>query len=51
MAPLLGEHPTAFAYLLEAFERLVTPPIEVAVVGPPDDARHRVTPGASCADG
>jgi uncharacterized protein YyaL (SSP411 family) len=36
MAPLLGEHPTAFAYLLEAFERLVTPPIEVAVVGPPD---------------
>ena len=35
MAPLLGEHPTAFAYLLEAFERLVTPPIEVAVVGPP----------------
>ena len=36
MAPLLGEHPTAFAYLLEAFERLVTPPIEVAVIGPPD---------------
>jgi uncharacterized protein YyaL (SSP411 family) len=38
MAPLLGEHPTAFAYLLEAFERLVTPPIEVAVVGAPGDA-------------
>jgi uncharacterized protein YyaL (SSP411 family) len=38
MAPLLGEHPTAFAYLLEAFERLVTPPIEVAIVGPPGDA-------------
>ena len=38
LAPVLGEHPTAFAYLLEAFERLVTPPIEVAVVGAPDDA-------------
>ena len=38
MAPLLGEHPTAFAYLLEAFERLVTPPIEVAIVGEPGGA-------------
>jgi uncharacterized protein YyaL (SSP411 family) len=37
LAPVLGEHPTAFAYLLTAYERLVTPPIEVAVVGPPDD--------------
>ena len=37
VAPLLGEHPTAFAYLLEAFERLVTPSIEVAVVGALDD--------------
>ena len=32
-----GEHPTAFAFLLEALERLVRPPIEVAVVGEPDD--------------
>jgi uncharacterized protein len=38
MAPLLGDHPTAFAYLLEAFERLVTPPIEVVIVGEPGDA-------------
>jgi uncharacterized protein YyaL (SSP411 family) len=30
---LLGEHPTAFAYLLEALERLVTPSLEVAIVG------------------
>jgi uncharacterized protein YyaL (SSP411 family) len=37
MAPLLGQHPTAFAYLLEAYERLVTPSIEVAIVGPPGD--------------
>jgi hypothetical protein len=37
MAQLVGEHPTAFAYLLGALERLVTPPIEVAVVGPDDD--------------
>jgi uncharacterized protein len=33
MAPLLGEHPTAFAFLLEAFERFATSPIEVAIVG------------------
>ncbi len=37
MAPLLGEHPTAFAYLLGALERMVTPPLEVAVVGPLGD--------------
>ena len=35
--PVLGEHPTAFAYLLEAFERLVTPPLEVAIVGAAGD--------------
>jgi uncharacterized protein YyaL (SSP411 family) len=38
MAPLLGEHPTAFAYLLGALERWLTPPVEVAIVGPRDDA-------------
>ncbi len=38
LAPVLGEHPTAFAYLLGAFERLVTPSLEVAVVGALDDA-------------
>jgi hypothetical protein len=37
LAPVLGEHPTAFAYLLGAYERLVTPPIEVVVVGARDD--------------
>jgi len=37
-ASLLGEHPTAFAYLLGALERLITPPLEVAVIGLPDDA-------------
>jgi uncharacterized protein len=36
MAPLLGEHPTAFAFLLEAFERFAISPIEVAIVGDPD---------------
>jgi uncharacterized protein YyaL (SSP411 family) len=38
MAPVLGEHPTAFAFLLEALERVVWPPIEVAIVGEPGDA-------------
>ena len=38
MAPLLGEHPTAFAYLLGALERWLTTPLEVAVIGPDDGA-------------
>jgi uncharacterized protein YyaL (SSP411 family) len=38
MAPLLGEHPTAFAYLLGALERWLTPPVEIAIVGPRGDA-------------
>ena len=38
MAPLLGEHPTAFAYLLGALERYLAPSVEVAIVGEPDDA-------------
>ncbi len=33
LAPVLGEHPTAFAFLLEALERVVQPPVEVAIVG------------------
>jgi uncharacterized protein len=37
MAPVLGDHPTAFAYLLGALERWLAPPLEVAIVGPPDD--------------
>ncbi len=38
MTPVLGDHPTAFAYLLGALERDVTAPIEVAVVGADTDA-------------
>jgi uncharacterized protein YyaL (SSP411 family) len=33
LSAVMGEHPTAFAYLLGALERLVSPPIEIAVVG------------------
>jgi uncharacterized protein len=33
LGPVLAEHATAFAYLLGALERLVTPPLEVAIVG------------------
>jgi uncharacterized protein len=32
LGPVLAEHATAFAYLLGALERLVTPPLEVAIV-------------------
>ena len=38
MAPLLGEHPTAFAYLLGALERHLAPPVEIAIVGNPEDS-------------
>ena len=37
MAPLLGEHPTAFAYLLAALDRWLAAPVEVAIVGEPAD--------------
>ena len=37
LAPVLGEYPTAFAFLLEALARVVRRPLEVAVVGEPDD--------------
>jgi uncharacterized protein YyaL (SSP411 family) len=44
VGPAMGEHPTAFAELLGAFERSVTAPIEIAVVGDPDDpATTRLT--------
>ena len=33
IAPVMGEHPTAFAYLLRALGRLVHDPTEIAVVG------------------
>jgi uncharacterized protein len=42
LGPVLAEHATAFAYLLGALERLVTPPLEVAIVAPtPDGAALR----------
>ena len=41
VAPLAAEHGTAFAYLLGALERAVTPPIEVAVVGNSSDPATR----------
>jgi uncharacterized protein YyaL (SSP411 family) len=39
MAPIVGEHPTAFAYLLGALDRWLAPPVEIAIVGDPDDPR------------
>jgi len=42
LAPVMGEHPTAFAYLLGAFERAVTPPLEIAVVGRSPELRREV---------
>ncbi len=42
LAPVMGEHPTAFAYLLGAFERAVTPPLEIAVVGDSAELRREV---------
>jgi uncharacterized protein len=41
LSGVVGEHPTAFAFLLGALERLVSPPIEIAVVGDPDAAATR----------
>ena len=37
VGPVMGQHPTAFAELLGALERMVRPPVEVAVVGDPGD--------------
>ena len=37
LAPVLADHPTAFAYLLGALDRAVHPPLEVAIVGDPSD--------------
>ena len=34
---MLADHPTAFAYLLGAFDRAAHPSIEIAVVGDPSD--------------
>ncbi len=37
----MASHPTAFAHLLEAAERVLTPPVEVAIVGDRSDIRTR----------
>ena len=37
LAPVVGEHPSAFAYLLGAVERVTLAPLEVVIVGDPDD--------------
>jgi uncharacterized protein YyaL (SSP411 family) len=39
VGPTAAAHPTAFGAMLLALERLVTPPIEVAILGPPNDAQ------------
>jgi hypothetical protein len=41
LAGPMARHPSAFAHLLEACERLLTDPLEIAVVGPADDPRTR----------
>jgi len=42
LAPVMGEHPTAFAYLLGAFERAITPSLEIAIVGDSPELRREV---------
>jgi uncharacterized protein YyaL (SSP411 family) len=39
LARPMAAHATGFSYALGALERLVTAPLEVAIVGPPDDPR------------
>jgi uncharacterized protein YyaL (SSP411 family) len=41
LGPVLSEHATAFAYLLGALERLVTPPLEIAIVAEADGSALR----------
>jgi uncharacterized protein YyaL (SSP411 family) len=41
LGPVLSEHATSFAYLLGALERLVTPPLEVAIVADENGAALR----------
>jgi uncharacterized protein YyaL (SSP411 family) len=52
---VMGAHPTSFAHALEAAERAITPPMEVAIIGPRTDPRtkalidevaHRFVPNA-----
>jgi uncharacterized protein YyaL (SSP411 family) len=41
VGPVMGSHPTSFAYLLGALERELTAPIEIAIVGDPADDATR----------
>jgi hypothetical protein len=41
LAPVVADHPSAFAYLLGALDRAVHPLVEVAVVGDPTDPATR----------
>jgi hypothetical protein len=41
LAGPMASHPTAFAHMLEACERHLGPPLEIAIVGPPGDPRTR----------
>ncbi|HYL50755.1 MAG TPA: thioredoxin domain-containing protein [Acidimicrobiia bacterium] len=55
LARPMASQPTAFAHMLEACERILTPPLEIAIVGLADDPRtralqrevhHRLLPGS-----
>jgi uncharacterized protein len=41
LAPAGASHPNGFAHLLGAMERYVSSPVEIAIVGDPDDHRTR----------
>jgi uncharacterized protein YyaL (SSP411 family) len=41
VGPVMANHPTSFAYLLAALERLLRTPIEIAIVGASDDDATR----------
>jgi uncharacterized protein YyaL (SSP411 family) len=41
LAPVMSSHPTSFANALMAVERLLTPPLEIAIVGESHDDRTR----------
>jgi uncharacterized protein YyaL (SSP411 family) len=45
LAPSAASQPTAFAHVLNVVERLTTSPLEVAVIGDPDDPRTRQLQG------
>jgi uncharacterized protein YyaL (SSP411 family) len=50
LGPAMAQYPTAFGMLLGAYERALTPPIEVAIVGP-DPALRTVWAGRVTAHG